>query len=81
MMDEFYYWMYRGLRKIREEEDPAFDAFLGVLFFIMLNFAVIGRAFYNITQYSLSQGEVKFWGPILAAIQVILGYFLYIKKR
>ncbi|MFD1631672.1 hypothetical protein [Pseudopedobacter beijingensis] len=81
MMDEFYYWMYRGLRKIRKEEDPAFDAFLGVFFFTLVNITVIGRVIYNITEFNLTKEESKIVGVIFAAIVLTLGYFRLYKRR
>jgi hypothetical protein len=81
MIDELYFWMYRGLKKRRHDKDPASDALLGVLFFIGINIIVIGRHLNNYTNFIVPKQIVIFIGILLGLIQILLGYFYLFRKK
>lgn len=82
MIKQFYYWMYKGLQKIRKDKDPAFDAFLGMVFFQNLNLIVVTRIIHNITGFTLLKGEVVQYGTLLGITLLGLNYFgLYSKRK
>jgi hypothetical protein len=81
MIDELYFWMYRGLKKGRHDKDPASDALLGVLFFIGINIIVIGGHLNNYTNFIVPKQIVIFIGILLGLIQILLGYFYLFRKK
>ncbi|POY34682.1 hypothetical protein C3K47_19060 [Solitalea longa] len=81
MMQEFYYWMYKGLKRIRKEENPSFDAVLGVVFFINLNIMVIGRLAYNYTHFKISKDHVIVIAIIYALMFLSVSSFYFLRNR
>ncbi len=80
-MDEFYYWMYKGLGKIRSEQDPKYDAMLGVLFFIGLNIIVIGRIIFKLNNLKAIEEDVILIALVYALFTLIFGYFRLYKRK
>lgn len=80
-MDELYFWIYKGLKKIRKEGDLEFDAFLGVLFFIIIYIIIIGRIFNVMIGFKLLKADAILIGVILAISLIFYGYFFLYKRR
>ena len=81
-MDKFYFWMYRGLRKIRKEDDPAADGMWGVLFFIIINIIIVGRFVHSHTNIVLPINDLRFIAFIMAFILIVPGYYgLYGRRK
>ncbi|MFC5282633.1 hypothetical protein [Pedobacter alpinus] len=81
MIDVIYYWMYRGLKRFNREKDPAFDAYLGVLFLIGLNLIVVLRLLNNLEDYNESKDSLIFYALLYATISLSLGYFFLFRRR
>ncbi|AFD07513.1 hypothetical protein [Solitalea canadensis] len=81
MIKEAYYWMYKGLQKIRKDENPAVDAFLGIVFFQNLNLIVLGRILFCIFHFRIAKDLVLMWTILGAIIIISLNYFITYHRR
>jgi len=80
-MRDVYYWMYRGLKRIRRDDDPKFDALLGIVFFQGLNIIVIGRVVFKLFPFNVTKELVILSGILLSICLFAIDYLLFYKKR
>ena len=81
MFTELYYWIYRVLKKIPTNDNPEFNAFLGISFFQCMNvITLIGIANYFFV-LNVPKNIVIYSGIFIYVIITVTNYFSIFSKR
>lgn len=81
MVNELYYWLYEYLKKIKTNDNPAFNAFIGISFFQGINvLTLVGIANYFLA-FDISRNTVIYSGIIIYVSLTAINFFSLFVKR
>jgi hypothetical protein len=81
MLAQLYYWMCQYLKKVKTNDQPFFNAYLGITFFSCINIVAVGRILYHFKLISGSKEASSFFGLMLyLLVSGILFFTLYLKR-
>ena len=81
MFKELYYWMYANLRNVKNNENPAQNAFFLICILQIFNIGTIGVIIIYIFKIILSKEATVSISLALAFVVMIINYLLIYSKR
>ena len=81
LIKSFYYFLYLFLLKIKTNDQPFTNAYIGISFFICLNILSIFGVLNNYFSYNLSKDSIILAAAFMYVGITILNYFTLYKKR
>lgn len=81
MLGQLYYWMYHYLTKVKTNDQPFFNAYLGITFFFCLNITAVGRTLYHFKLISSDKEGASLLGIVMYLFVSIPLFFHLFQRR
>ena len=80
MYKALYYWMFKCVSNVKTNNHPAFNSFLLIVLFEIINLTAIGKCIYNSTHFQISKNATYVYAAII--FLVLMGFnFVYLFLR
>lgn len=80
-MRSIYYWIYKILQRVRNEDDPAFGALLTMTYLNCWHILILIRVLVKEYGLIIYKNDVISLGIFLSLLILVVNYFLVYKKR
>lgn len=81
MFRELYYWLYELLKKIKTNDNPEFNAFIGISFFQCMNVLTIGGIANYLFAFDISKSTAVYSGIFMYVSLTVVNFFSLFRKR
>jgi hypothetical protein len=81
MFRELYYWLYELLKKIKTNDNPGFNAFIGISFFQCMNVLTLGGIANYFLSLDISKSTAVYSGIFLYVSLTTVNFFILFRKK
>jgi len=81
MFSELYFWLYEYLKKVKTNENPGFNAFIGISFFQGINILTIGGIVNYFFAIDIPRNTAIFSGIFIYVSITAVNFFSLFRRR
>jgi hypothetical protein len=81
MFKELYYWLHELLNKTKTNDNPGFNAFIGISFFQCMNVLTLGGIVNYFFEIEISKDTAIYSGIFIYVFLTVINFFNLFRKR
>ena len=81
MFKELYYRLYELLKKVKTNDNPGFNAFIGISFFQCMNILTLGVVANYFLNLDISKSSAIYSGIFLYVSLTVVNFFILLRKK